>query len=76
MYMLTYTYKEHRTPNKQKGRKMTNITVKTRKELDEKTKEYRNRGYMIITFTEDYRELERGSEIVIIERQKRTRRAR
>ena len=73
MYMLTYTYKEHRTPN---NRKMTNITVKTRKELDEKTKEYRNRGYMIITFTEDYRELERGSEIVIIERQKRTRRAR
>lgn len=55
---------------------MTNITVKTRKELDERTKEYRNRGYMIITFTEDYRELGRGSEIVIIERQKRARRAR
>ena len=59
-------------PSEKEKMKITNITVRTKKELEAKTKEYRNNAYMIITFTTDFVELEKGSEIVAIERKRRT----
>lgn len=46
---------------------MKSITVKTNKELDNITKEYRNQGYNIITFWKGFREMEKGDEIITIE---------
>lgn len=45
------------------------IRVKTKKEFAEKVREYRTKGFMIITFfTGEFAELEKDSKIVIIER--------
>lgn len=47
---------------------MTNkIEVKNRKEWIEKIKEYRNNGYFLIAFGNRLAELEKGSELVVIE---------
>lgn len=48
---------------------MANISryrVKTTKELNSLTKDFRNIGYNIITFGNDIRELEKGSHMVVI----------
>lgn len=53
---------------------MANISryrVKTTKELNSLTKDFRNIGYNIITFGNDIRELEKGSHMVVIIKEKR-----
>lgn len=47
------------------------IKVRTKKELETQTKEYRTKGYMIITFTQTFIELEKGNELIVIEKQRR-----
>ena len=47
---------------------MTIYTVRTRGQIDALTKELRNLGYNIVTFTETFRELERPEHFIIIER--------
>lgn len=48
-------------------------TVKTTAELNNLTRGFRQLGYNIIAFCQDFRELEKGDHIVVIERQKRQR---
>ena len=48
-------------------------TVKTTAELNSLTRDFRQLGYNIIAFCQDFRELEKGDHIVVIERQKRQR---
>lgn len=53
---------------------MANISryrVKTTKELNSLTKDFRKIGYNIITFGNDIRELEKGSHTVVIIKEKR-----
>lgn len=45
----------------------TNYTVKNRKQLNQLTKELRAKGYNIITFCTDFRELEKDDHIIVIE---------
>lgn len=45
----------------------TNYTVKNKKQLNTLTKDFRAMGYNIITFCSDFRELEKGEHIVVIE---------
>ena len=47
---------------------MTKIIAKSKKEFESLTKEYRAKGFNIITFTKKLIELEKGNEIIIIER--------
>lgn len=42
-------------------------TAANKKHLDSLTKDYRNEGFAIITYTPTFRELEKGNEFVIIE---------
>lgn len=42
-------------------------TVKNRKQLNQLTKDFRAMGYNIITFCSDFRELEKGEHIIVIE---------
>ena len=51
-----------------KGENTMKIKVKNKKQFDETVKEYRNKGYMIVTFWKNFAELEKNNEIVIIER--------
>jgi len=44
------------------------IKVRTKKEFEAKVREYRENGYNIITFWKMYAELEKGNEIVTIEK--------
>lgn len=44
-----------------------NCTASNRKHLDSLTRDYRNEGFMIITYTPTFRELEKDDELVIIE---------
>ena len=47
---------------------MTNkITVANKRQLNKMVKEYRNKGYMIITFGYTLVELEKGNNLVVIE---------
>lgn len=48
----------------------SNYTVKTTNELNSLTRDFRELGYNIITFCKDFRELERGDHLVVIERKK------
>lgn len=51
---------------------MVQINVKTKKQVEEETRKYRNKGYMIITFfAGDFVELEKENHIVVIERKRR-----
>ena len=43
------------------------ITVSNKRQLNKMVKEYRNDGYMIITFGNTLVELEKGNELVVIE---------
>lgn len=43
------------------------FTVKNKKALNQLTKEFRAKGYNIITFCTDFRELEKDNEIIVIE---------
>lgn len=43
------------------------IAVANKRQLNKMAKEYRNNGYMIITFGYTLVELEKGNELVIIE---------
>lgn len=43
------------------------ITVSNKRQLNKMVKEYRNNGYMIITFGNTLVELEKGNELVVIE---------
>lgn len=43
------------------------ITVANKRQLNKMVKEYRNDGYMIITYGYTLVELEKGSELVVIE---------
>lgn len=45
----------------------THYTAKNKKVLNALTKEFRAKGYNIITFCSDFRELEKGEHIVVIE---------
>lgn len=45
----------------------TNYTVKNRKQLNQLTKDLREKGYNIITFCSDFRELEKDEHIIVIE---------
>jgi hypothetical protein len=44
------------------------IKVRTKKEFEEKVREYRENGYNIITFWKMFAEMEKGNEIVTIEK--------
>ena len=56
-------------------KEVTAMTVKrfarSRRELDEITKELRRSGYNIVTYGKELRELERGEEIIVIEVRRR-----
>lgn len=43
------------------------IKVENRRQLNKMVKEYRNNGYMIITYGYTLAELEKGNELVVIE---------
>lgn len=43
------------------------FTVKNKKALNQLTKDFREKGYNIITFCTDFRELEKDNEIIVIE---------
>ncbi len=43
------------------------IKVENRRQLNKLVKEYRNNGYMIITYGYTLAELEKGNELIIIE---------
>lgn len=43
------------------------IKVENRRQLNKMVKEYRNNGYMIITYGYTLAELEKGDELIIIE---------
>lgn len=45
----------------------TYYTAKNKKVLNELTKEFRTKGYNIITFCTDFRELEKDDHIIVIE---------
>ena len=45
--------------------------ARSRRELDEITKELRRSGYNIVTYGKELRELERGEEIIVIEVRRR-----
>lgn len=45
---------------------MTEIKVRTKKDLQEIVKTYRFKGYNLITFSYTLCELEKGNEIIII----------
>lgn len=45
----------------------TKIIAKNKKELKALTQEYRENGYMIITYWDTLIELEKGSELITIE---------
>ena len=47
---------------------MENIKVKTKKEFEMLVKEYRAKGYNLITLGKMFAELEQGNSIVIIEK--------
>lgn len=47
---------------------MKNITVKTKKELEQKIKEYIAEGYMITTYGCTLVEMEKEDKMVVIER--------
>ena len=47
---------------------MTEIKVKTKKELTEKVREFRSKGYMLITYTEKICELEKNDQMIVIKR--------
>lgn len=47
---------------------MKNITVKTKKELEQKIREYRAEGYMITTYGCTLVEMEKEGKMVVIER--------
>lgn len=47
-------------------KKLTRYTVKTSKELNELTKDFRGLGYAVITFGNKVRELERGEHTIVI----------
>lgn len=50
---------------------MKQINVKTKKQVEEETRKYRNKGYMIITyFTGEFVELEKENHIIVIERKR------
>jgi hypothetical protein len=54
--------------NTTKGAKdMKHITASNKQELEALTKDYRNKGYMIITFSKKLIELENGAEVIVIE---------
>ena len=55
--------------------RMKKIEVRTKKEFEEIKKQYRNAGYVFVTFMPDFAEMEpiNGGEFVIIERVKRSR---
>jgi len=44
------------------------IKVRTKKEFETTVREYRENGYNIITFWKMYAEMEKGNEIVTIEK--------
>ena len=54
---------------------MKKIEVRTKKEFEETKKQYREAGYVFVTFMPDFAEMEpiNGGEFVIIERVKRSR---
>jgi hypothetical protein len=47
---------------------MKTIKIKNKKEFTEKVREYRENGYNIITFWKMFAEMEKGNEIVRIEK--------
>jgi biotin operon repressor len=47
---------------------MERIEVKTRKAVQDKVKELRADGYMIVTFGYDFTEMEKGNELIVIEK--------
>ena len=47
---------------------MTKLTAKNKKEFEAKIREYRTKGYNLITLGKKTAELENDNEIVVIER--------
>ena len=47
---------------------MKKITVRTKKEFDATIREHRANGFMIVTYTKRFVEMERGTEFIVIER--------
>lgn len=43
------------------------VTVRTKKELEATIKDYRNKGYMLITLGKKMAELENDSEMIVVE---------
>lgn len=43
------------------------IKVENKRQLNKMVKEYRNNGYMIITYGYTLAELEKGNELIVIE---------
>jgi hypothetical protein len=66
--MSVYTYiRVKKSPQHQGGKEMK-ITVKTDKELKSKISEMRHDGWFLITLGKRLAELEKGDQIVVIER--------
>lgn len=42
------------------------ITVKSKKEFEQKIKELRNQGYNIVTFWKMFAEMEKDNELIVI----------
>ena len=47
---------------------MTVIKIKNKRQFEDKVTEYRQKGYNIITFWKCYAELEKGNDIVRVEK--------
>lgn len=69
---------QHPKETKRKGRKpptserrykmKTTVKIKNKKEFTEKVREYRQKGYNIITYCKMFAEMEKGDEIITIEK--------
>lgn len=42
------------------------ISVKNKKEFEQKIKEFRSQGYNIITFSKMFAEMEKGNNLIVI----------
>ena len=70
MHPMSVIYRQVKnTPNECKGEKKmtTKIKVNNKRQLNKLVKEYRNNGYFLITLGHTLAELEKESELVVIE---------
>ena len=47
---------------------MKTIYIKNHKEFENTVKEYRSQGYMIVTYWKDFAEMEKGNDLIVIDK--------